>query len=193
MNKRLYPCFDADGGGVAAASGNTPPPADPSPGNGTETTPPVKPSWEDVQKDEAYASALAAHTDAAIQAAKSQWDADAAEAARLAQLTDAERTAEAEKKAKAAFEEEKSAFARERALHETTLLLAEAGLPVTFAAQLTGTDKAASAANVSNFKAAFTACNFCKSAIDLRYFCNYNYCTVILKRVSRDYILNGEK
>ncbi|MCL2671974.1 MAG: DUF4355 domain-containing protein [Clostridiales bacterium] len=161
MHKRLYPYYDADGGGAAPVAADPPgapvdPPAGATPPQGV-STPPAKPAWEDVRKDETYAVGIAGYTEEVLRAAKAKWDEDAAEAARLAKLTDAERKTEADKAERAKFEADKAALAHERALHETTKLLAADKLPLELAAMLTGADTAQTTANIKAVKTAIDA------------------------------------
>lgn len=134
---------DPTQGGTAATPPATTQTAEPPK---TETTPPAKPTLNELLKDPAYKAEHDSMITAAASAAK-------AEAERLAKLTAEERQTEERNQ----FNAERAKFEAERLENEATKQLAALGLPVEFAKQLVGKDATATLANVQQFSTAFSA------------------------------------
>lgn len=93
----------------------------------------------------------------AVEKAKSKWQTDADEAARLAKMSKDEREKAEFEKAKAQFEKDKAALERDRLISATGKELLSRKLPDSFAAVLTGTDADSTKANIDSFEKSWSA------------------------------------
>lgn len=99
----------------------------------------------------------------AVSEKKSEWEkgleerleAERSEAARLATMSAAERSREEFDKKQKAFDEERGQYMSERMEFEAAKALSNAGLPISFAKILKGTDTKTTAENISVFKEEF--------------------------------------
>lgn len=144
-----YVQYQADGtgggGGTSAEEGKQEQPG--------EEKAPVAKSLDDLLKDETLAGDLSKRITDAVTAAKQQWDTDAAEKERLAQLSAEDRA----KEETAKVERDRVAFEHDKQVFAATQQLAAAKLPVEFAKQLVGKDAAETTANITAFSTAFKA------------------------------------